>query len=628
MRAGPSHKRARLPWRPLRPRRRALLLAALMLGCWVALRAPAWASGAIPRSLDVVEGTFAARVAAYKSIYGSLTVDFSVALASFAILAGCAGTETAITTLWPWKVREYSKREEEAALERSERNSDRKARLGMWSALRNDIQRFMQTILTCATVSAVMSTAVVTEIFGQLFGPDGLAIAAFSVTLFQLILCEIMPKSVAVSHAHGFARATLPIFYAISAVLYPVSKVVNRVVVVFLRIFGVSVDDKATPFVSEEELDLVFSSAMQSGVVEPEEGEMIRSVRNLDMQKVKDVMTPLVDITGVEESAPITALYDTCMSTQFTRLPVYDTRIDRVTGIVSMKQLMKHIKDLTNATSSVKVQDICDTPFFVPETMSLRRALRVLQERTMAICVDEYGGTTGLVTLEDILEEIVGDIYDPDDLPEKRQRALRSSMVESLGAGRFLMSAAADVDDVSQALNIDIPITSDYNSIGGYMCVVRDHIPYVGEAIVLETALESCRLEAIEVEDRKIVKIEAVKLRRPDVEDEEAIENDDGRARIVAVTIENDVRAESAELFGTPEQEEAEEESGLVTEEAEITTEAGSTPANAEASDGEAPSVLPSTGAETGDGAASARTDEDASGSEGVADGASGGAAA
>lgn len=480
---------------------------------WGLLRWPAWASMAAPvtetaSSVIAPAAQWRTRLANYSAISGSLASDLTLAILSFWVFACCAGTETAITTLWPWKVRELAQRESEEAAEEEKKEggamSGRKM-AGVWTALRGDINRFMQTILLGATLSGVVSTAFMTEICGQVFGSNGLAIATLGVTLTQLILGEIVPKSMAVSSPYSFAKSVLPMFHGVSFWVYPLSRRLNHVVTSALGMFGISVDPNKTPYVSEEELNLIFKSAIKSGVLEEEEGAMITSVRNLDSKCVKEVMTPLVDMICIEASERLDALHEILLKTQYSRIPVYEERFDSIIGVTSMKTLLR----CTHGSGDFEdrtVEEISDRPFFVPETMSLLTALRSLKERTLAICVNEYGGTVGLVTLEDVLEEIVGEIYDPDEEKDKLERAQNRSKIKQIGEGKFTMSATAEVEDVSAVLGIEIP-DGNYNSIGGFMCNYIDRIPSAGEAVTLQTVRELVRFEVSEVEERRIVRI-------------------------------------------------------------------------------------------------------------------------
>jgi len=320
-------------------------------------------------------------------------------------------------------------------------------------ALRNDLQRFMQTILIGATIGGVISTAMITEICGQLCGPQGLAIASVSVIFLQLVIGEIIPKSVAVANPYWVADKMLPIYYGVSRCVYPFSRGLNKAVSAFLGIFGVRVDTSKTPYVTEEELDLIFQSAMKRGIVEKEEGEMIRSVRTLDTKSVNEVMTPLVGMICIDAKEPIHALHDLCLMTQFSRIPVFADRFDNIVGVVSMKALLKNISESTGqkgpAFNNLTVEEIAEKAIFILKTMTLLNALRLLKEKTLAICVDEYGGTTGLVTLEDVLEEIVGEIYDPDEEKDKKERTEKYLQIRDNGDGSYTILATADIEDVS-----------------------------------------------------------------------------------------------------------------------------------------------------------------------------------
>eukprot|EP00439_Symbiodinium_sp_Y106_P051409 s5120_g6.t2 len=527
--AVPSEGRGTKPvvnWR----RVRQLVLGAS--ACFAIYRLAKWGSA---QPLD----TFTDRARAYHGVCGSLAADLAFSSVAFIAFAVCAGTETAITTLWPWKVREYAQREYEKDVGAEQKVKESregggpeitaKAQLGKWTALREDIQRFMQTILIGATLAGVVSTAFITEICGQLFGPRGLGIATVSVTLVQLTLGEILPKSMAVSNPYNFAQATLPIFYRISTVVYPVSKILNEAMSLLLAMCGVPVDTKKTPYVSEEELDLVFRSAMQSGIVDAEEGEMIRSVRNLDSKRIKEIMTPLVDMICIESEEPISKLHNVIKETQFSRIPVYEVRFDNIVGVVSMKTLLKNANCLEDFVSdnTKKVQEICDVPVFVPETMSLISALRLLKERTLAICVDEYGGTTGLITLEDVLEEIVGEIYDPDEEKDRVEKQQNRAKIQQLGPDHFSMSGLAEKGDVEDILGIKMP-EGEYNSIGGFMCMTIDRIPVIGEAATVETAAERIRFEIAGVDDRRVLSVEAFRSGKDGKSDEVA--EDDAQA--------------------------------------------------------------------------------------------------
>jgi len=399
----------------------------------------------------------------------------------------------------------------------------------------------------------------VTHICGQLFGADGLAIATISVTVGQLVFCEIVPKSLAVSNAYVYAKTTLPFFNALSWFVYPVCRNLSLGMASLLRCFGVSIDASKTAYVSEQELDLMLRDASRAGILETEEGKMIKSVRELDTRRASDIMIPLVDMVCINAMHPISVLQEVFSKTQYSRLPVYQDRFDNIVGIVSMKALLRKVRSLETVDwETVKVLDILDEAKFVPETMTVLNLLQFLKERSIAICVDEYGGTAGMVTLEDVLEEIVGDIYDPDVEPTNPRYINSSDEITELSEGHFTMKATTSMDDVNLAFGVELP-DGNYNSIGGFMADVSDRIPNEGDAVMVRTAKMVLQFTAAEVDLRKVVRVEANKeLLEKGVDEWWEKENDGDLARVVEVKALADADEASSEAAKVAEDAAAE----------------------------------------------------------------------
>mmetsp|Transcript_105027 Transcript_105027/g.208801 ORF Transcript_105027/g.208801 Transcript_105027/m.208801 type:complete len:655 (-) Transcript_105027:143-2107(-) len=563
----PASQRPGLLFNRASLRLRGAIVASLTLVLWTFSQTPVWASALPAPSLPTatMSTSLSARLASYQSMFGSLAVDSALGASAFFVFAACAGTETAITTLWPWKVRELAQRETKDADEQGTK------RIGMWSRLREDINRFIQTILIGSTISSVLSTVFVTHICGQLFGARGLAIATLSVTVGQLVLCEILPKSLAVSNAYAFARLTLPFFNSLSWFVYPVCRNLSMSLAWLLRCCGISIDASKTAYVSEQELDLMLKDALRAGVLETEEGKMISRVRNLDTSRASDIMIPLVDMVCINAEQPISVLQNVLSSTQYSRLPVYQDRFDNIVGIVSIKALLRKVRSLeTLEWETVKILDILDEAHFVPETMTVLNLLQFLKERSIAVCVDEYGGTAGLVTLEDALEEIVGEIYDPDVEPTNPRHMNSGDEIVELQEGRFSMKASTSIDDVNWAFRFELP-EGNYNSIGGFMADVSDRIPSEGDAVMVRTAEMVVQFIAAEVDLRKVVRVEANReWVRSGSEDGRANEgsdiskedgyNDDGDlARVVEVKVLalcDEASSQTSETTEDPQKEE------------------------------------------------------------------------
>jgi len=253
----------------------------------------------------------------------------------------------------------------------------------------------------------------------------------------------------------------------------------------------------------------MLKDALRAGVLETEEGKMISRVRNLDTSRASDIMIPLVDMVCINAEQPISVLQNVLSSTQYSRLPVYQDRFDNIVGVVSIKALLRKVRSLeTLEWETVKILDILDEAHFVPETMTVLNLLQFLKERSIAVCVDEYGGTAGLVTLEDVLEEIVGEIYDPDVESTNPRHINGGDEIIELNEGHFSMKASTSIDDVNLAFGLELPEGS-YNSIGGFMADVSDRIPNEGDNVMVRTANMVLQFTATEVELRKVVRVEA-----------------------------------------------------------------------------------------------------------------------
>jgi len=387
-----------------------------------------------------------------------VSVQLAVAAVSLVLLGFFSLSETAITTLWPWKVRELAAREEDVK--------------GPFSTLQQDITRFLTTILIGSTVSGIAATAFITDAAFKVLGEAGVGWTTVALTFVTLIFCEIMPKSVAVVHATPIARMVIPAISFLAVILYPIGKVSKVFTQVFLKLFGIEASEE--PFVSEEELKLVLSGAMASGSVMVEENDMISSVLELEDMPVREIMTPLVDVVAVATSDTLLDMRNLWKEHQFSRVPVYEERVDNIVGVMYCYDLLN--KENLDEMKVVPVQDMCQTPpYFIPETMSVWNLLREFRIRKshMAVVVNEYGGTVGIATLEDVVEEIVGEIYDETD----REDADRANIVNR-GDGVFDIDAKTDMDQLSEVMELEFP-DGDYETAGGYTSSVFGCIPEV-----------------------------------------------------------------------------------------------------------------------------------------------------
>ncbi|KAK6947040.1 CNNM, transmembrane domain [Dillenia turbinata] len=381
--------------------------------------------------------------------------------------------ETSITTLWPWKVRELAEKESEN---------------GVFKMLRSDVTRFLTTILIGTTVVNIGATALVTEAATTIFGEAGVSAATGVMTVAILLLTEITPKSIAVHNATEVARFVVRPVAWLSLILYPVGRVVTYLSMGMLKMLGLK--GRSEPYVTEDELKLMLRGAELSGAIEEEEQDMIENVLEIKDTHVREVMTPLVDVVAIDASATLIDFHNLWVTHQYSRVPVFEQRVDNIVGIAYAMDLLDYVQKGELLDSSV-VGDMAHKPaYFVPDSMSVWNLLREFRIRKvhMAVVLNEYGGTVGIVTLEDVVEEIVGEIFDENDSKEEIQK--KTGYVVMRAEGIFDVDANTSIDQLSEDLNIKMPEGHQYETVSGFICEVFGYIPRTGESIkvVLERA--------------------------------------------------------------------------------------------------------------------------------------------
>ena len=448
----------------------------------VAVRVAALVFGAVVTSVAFAaraSGTLAkvgAQVAAANEQVGSMVLTAGVLLVMSAFFSLA---ETSITTLYPWKVRELADQEGSTG--------------GVFQIMSKDVTRFLTTILIGTTFSGIMATALITEAALILYGDGATTAVTVALTIVMLVFTEIAPKSVAVQHATVVARVIAKPIYLLSFVVYPLGRTCQIVVNAMFALFGLKTS--AEPFVSEEELKLVLAGATKSGEVESAEKDMIQNVLDLEETVVRDVMTPLVQVHGVRSDATLAEFRTEWIEHKYSRVPAWEDRVDNIVGIVRANQIMQLgiERDLRPEQSKeledVLVQDVMlrDT-YFVPESMSVSKLLRELMQRKSHMCVvvNEFGGTVGIATLEDCVEEIVGEIYDEEDsqkanADEDEQDA--TPFIREVGQGAYLVDTRAALWKLADELSLDIPESPLYETVGGFVCDLFGSIPDVGASI-------------------------------------------------------------------------------------------------------------------------------------------------
>ncbi|XP_031744542.1 putative DUF21 domain-containing protein At3g13070, chloroplastic isoform X3 [Cucumis sativus] len=348
--------------------------------------------------------------------------------------------ETSITTLWPWKVRELAEKEPED---------------GVFKMLRTDVTRFLTTILIGTTVVNIGATALVTEAATAIFGEAGVSAATGVMTVAILLLTELTPKSIAVHNATEVARVVVRPVAWLSVILYPVGRIVTYLSMGMLKMIGMK--GRSEPFVTEEELKLMLRGAELSGAIEEEEQDMIENVLEIKDTHVREVMTPLIDVVAIDGSATLVDFHNLWVTHQYSRVPVFEQRIDNIVGIAYAMDLLDFVQK-GEVLDSTTAGDMAHKPaYFVPDSMSVWNLLREFRIRKvhMAVVLNEYGGTVGIVTLEDVVEEIVGEIFDENDSKEEIQK--KTGYIVMRADGVYDVDANTAIDQLSEDLNIKMP---------------------------------------------------------------------------------------------------------------------------------------------------------------------------
>ena len=366
-----------------------------------------------------------------------------------------------------------------------------------------DSAKMLSAILIGNNIVNLSASSIATTLAISMFGNYGAGIATGIITFLILIFGEVSPKTLSTIKADSISLKIAGIINVLMIVLTPVIFLINKLSLGVLFLFGVKASD-GNRVMTEEELRTIVDVGQETGVIEDEERAMIHNVFDFGDAEAKEVMIPRIDMTFVHIDANYNEVLEIYKQDMFTRLPVYEESTDNVVGIINMKDLL-----LIENTDNFSIRDIMREPYFTYEHKNTSDLFLEMKKSSisLAIVLDEYGVTAGLITLEDLIEEIVGEIrdeYDTDEIDD----------ITRLSDREYLVLGSANLEDVSDELNLHLE-SDDYDTIGGYCLEKLDHLPERNEIIITDDDV-LLRIEAV---DKNRIEKVYIKLPEPSAED-------------------------------------------------------------------------------------------------------------
>jgi putative hemolysin len=378
--------------------------------------------------------------------------------------------------------------------------------------------KFLSTIQIGITLAGFLASAFASDSFSgplvnliypylTLFTPE--AVRTFVMILITLVLSfvslvfgELVPKRVAMNYSENIAFAVIKPVYWISILFHPFVRLLTFTTNLIVRLFGIDPNSEPNA-VTEEEIRMMVDVGEEKGSIRDTEKEMINNIFEFDNINVSDIMTHRTDIAAINIAATFEEVKRIVFDEQYTRFPVYKETIDDIIGILHVKDLLQFIEhdQLKNFSLKKLIRD----PYFVPESKKTDELFRELQKRKVhiAIVIDEYGGTAGIITIEDLIEEIVGNIFDEYDEDEKQ--------IQVLNHYTFDVDGGIDLEELDEECHLGLPMDEleDYDTLSGFLTGLLGHIPEDDENV--EIIYKDLRFRILKAEDKVIEKVRIIK---------------------------------------------------------------------------------------------------------------------
>jgi len=328
----------------------------------------------------------------------------------------------------------------------------------------------------------------------------GVGISVGIMTFLILVFGEITPKNFAKNNYEALALFAITPVKILTKLLMPVVKVLLFITKIIIRIFG-GRTEKEPSILTGEEIKSLISVGEKEGAIEEEEKDMINSIFEFSDTIVREVMVPRTDMEAIDVNENISEVIKIIVEKHHSRIPIYEENIDNIIGILYVKDLITCWENYKQGKNIV-LKDLMRTPYFAPETKKVKDLFAIFKKRKnhMAIVVDEYGGTAGIVTNEDVIEEILGEIEDEHDNEE--------DPFQALGNGVTLIDGRTNIDTVNEELDIQIPQGDDYDSIAGFIVNILGRVPKTGEVV----NYKGLKIVIAEADPRHISKIKIARL--------------------------------------------------------------------------------------------------------------------
>jgi len=374
-----------------------------------------------------------------------------------------------------------------------------KDRLAFYNELLQDDEGSIEDLAVLSGLSLIGAAATLARLHGVGAGSIGDAIIALALAAALLLLGQVLPRTFGDRFAESITLRLFPWTKRLLQLLLPVTRPFRWLAVIALRIAGSAEQEDAVEE-ADDEIRSAALEAVREGVLEQSDADMIENVMEFRAAEVSEIMTPRIDIIGIELETGLDEAVQFFEEHGFSRLPVYETSIDKIVGVMHIKDLLIHLygrrteplesadqeqkpAELAGASPAepVNVRSVMRKALFVPESKPVRDLLKEVRgDRTrMVVIVDEYGGTAGLVTTADIVAEIVGDLDDEHSAPGPKP-------IERMGDSRYRIDAKVHVDELNEQLKLSLPEDEDYETIGGYLATSLGRIPKVGDCYRFE----------------------------------------------------------------------------------------------------------------------------------------------